>query len=99
MTTHSAVAFDLPVIINASSTHVVTAVPLKPTARILVIDPTLASPFRKRPRRIHAKIVQLCIVTFGAKFRIRKPVFWKLLAAVSHVLSPKHTELEHLLWS
>jgi hypothetical protein len=39
---------DLSFIIRPSPSHVVSAVPLKPAARVLFVNPACASPFRER---------------------------------------------------
>jgi hypothetical protein len=44
MTPHRPPSFNLPLIVGAPATHEVTAIPLKPPARILVINPAVLSP-------------------------------------------------------
>lgn len=48
MALHRAPAFDLALIVGTSASQVVAAVPLEPSARIFVINPTLPAPDRKR---------------------------------------------------
>src|ERR1043166_10086 len=97
VTANRAPAFDLALVVNGTTAHVITAVPLKPAAWILVIDPTLLAPHRERHRSVHRKIVELRIVTVRRELRLPKPRRRKLVAAVSHVLAAKHAQLEHLL--
>lgn len=79
-----------------TSAHIVTTVPLKPTAWIIRRKPTLRPPHRERLRSIHAKIVECWIMPFRTEFRCRKPTRWKLIATVRHVLSAKDPERKHL---
>src|SRR5262245_26975177 len=39
-------AFNLPLVIFAAATHVIAAVPLKPAARIVLVDPSFFFPDR-----------------------------------------------------
>jgi hypothetical protein len=55
---------DLSLIIFVPPSHVVTTVPLKPTAWIVRIYPTLPSPNRQRLTGINAEEVQFWIVSF-----------------------------------
>jgi hypothetical protein len=59
---HSAPSFDLPRIIVAAPTHPVTAIPLKPAARIVGVDPALLPPVDKRFRGADAEEIQTRIV-------------------------------------
>ncbi len=97
MATHGAPPFNLTVIVRAAATDVIPTVPLKPTAGVLFIDPSLPLPFRQRLRCIYAEEVQVGIVSLGAQLGIFVPVRRKLLAAVSHVFSAKHAKFEHFL--
>jgi hypothetical protein len=54
---------DLALIIFVPPSHVVTTVPLKPTARIVRIYPTLPSPNRQRLTGINVEEVQFWIVS------------------------------------
>ena len=87
----------LPFIVRATTAVIITAVPLKPTSRILVIDPPLLAPYGKWLRRIDSKKIQFRIVAFRAKLRLFEPIRRKFVAAVRHILSAKNTKAEHLL--
>lgn len=93
--TDGAPAFDLPLIVDASSSEVIATIPLKPAPRVFLIKPTLFSPDRKRLRSVYAKVVQLGIVTLCAKFSFSKPTCGKLTCAVGHVLAAKNSKPKH----
>ncbi len=48
---------DLTRIICTTPSHEITAIPLKPTARILPINPSLLFPYGERLRRVYAKAI------------------------------------------
>lgn len=96
-------AFDLPrIFLRQPPTPVVAAVPLKPSARVVLLaDPSFLLPHRERLTRIDAKVIDLGVVLVAArllKLRAAKPALRKLLPTVAHVHAAKHTECEHLLW-
>src|SRR5262245_13081356 len=96
MTRNRAPAADLPRIVRAPAAHVVTAVPLKPAARILRPNPTVAAPDRKRLGGIDPEEVQVRIVAFGTEPRPLEPAGGKFGTAVGHVLAAEDAECEHL---
>src|SRR5687767_15610883 len=53
---------NLPRIVGRPAAHVVAAIPLKPSARILRPDPTVVPPHGQRLRSVDAKVIQLGIV-------------------------------------
>src|SRR4051812_37734363 len=57
---------DLPLVIKAAAAHKVATIPLKPAARIFVIDPPLRAPNGQCLRSIDAKEIQLRIMPLGA---------------------------------
>src|SRR5262245_35156788 len=87
---------NLPCVVARSSAHVIAAVPLKPSAWILPVNPPLPAPFGERLRGVHTKVVEARIVTLGAQPRMGKPARRKLPVAVGHVLPAEHAEAEHL---
>src|SRR5581483_9476876 len=99
VTTHRAPAFDLALVVNTSAPHVVAAVPLKPTARIFVIDPTFFLPNCYRLRRLYFEEVELGIVTIGIELCVLEPRCRKLLSSISHVLATENAECQHFLRS
>jgi hypothetical protein len=99
VTPHCAPPFDLPQIVQTAPAGIVTAVPLKPTARILMTNPTFLSPFGKRLRGVHTEIIQRCATSIRRKLRSFEPAGRKFLPAIGHIFSPEHTQLQHLLRS
>jgi hypothetical protein len=49
---------DLSQIIFTATPGIVAAIPLKPAARVVWMNPALATPFRERLRGVHAKMIQ-----------------------------------------
>src|SRR5688572_7079167 len=90
-------AADLALVVRTAATEVVTAVPLKPAARIFVIDPAFLSPSFQRLRGIHAEQVQLWIVPLRAESGLFEPGERELLFTIRHVLAAENAEREHLL--
>ena len=97
MASHRSPALGLSLIIVASPTHVVAAIPLKPTSRIFLIDPPFLTPNRKRLRRQDPKTIQRGIMPLAAEFRTTKPLSRKLSSTVGHVLPTKNAKRKHLL--
>src|SRR5687768_14374362 len=91
-------AFDLALVIRTTTSHVVAAVPLKPTARICVIDPPFHFPVRERFRGTDAEIVQLPILSIRTQLRAEKPRRRELTGAVSHILAGEDAQHQHLAW-
>lgn len=89
---------NLPLVIWTAPSQKVSAVPLKPAPRILVIDPSLRPPYGKGLRRVDAKKIHFGIVSFAAQFGGREPILRKLCGTVSHVFTAEYTKLQHLLW-
>ena len=92
----SAPPSDLAIIVRTTAPHIIAAVPLKPAARIFVVDPSLLSPVRQRPGRVHAEAVQCRVMAFGAKLGLGEPVCRKFRRAVRHVFPAEDAESEHL---
>src|SRR6188508_2245610 len=74
------------IFLRRAAAHVIAAIPLKPAARIVLVDPALATPFGERLARIDAETVQRLVTPFRCEFRAREPALGKLLSAVGHVL-------------
>ena len=64
--THRSPAFDLSLVVRTAASHVIAAIPLKPPARILRMDPLLPSPNRKRLRGVHPEEIKLRVLVCGA---------------------------------
>lgn len=90
-------SFDLTCIfLWNTSPHIVSAIPLKPPSRIILIYPSFCFPYRKRLTGIDAKIIERCVVFFVTKLCAGKPACGKFTRAVSHVLTAKHPKLKKL---
>ena len=80
-----------------SAAEVITAIPLEPAARIVLVYPSLTAPFRQGLAGIDAKIVEGTILSRWRKFGLLEPGPGKFLLGIRHVLAAKHPELQHLL--
>src|SRR5262245_31890694 len=79
---------DLPrVLVGQPAAAIVAAVPLKPAARIVRMEPALPAPFRQWLAGADAEEVQLRIGAFRRQLRLRKPACRKFLRAVGHVFA------------
>ena len=96
VTPHGAPSFDLSLVVRTTASHKVAAVPLKPTARVFVIDPTFLLPNPERLRCVHPKIIQIRIVTLVTEPGAPEPGRGKLFTTVSQVLATKYPQLQHL---
>src|SRR5687768_16408781 len=77
---------DLPRVVGRPAAHVIPAVPLEPSARILRTDPAVAAPYGQRLRGVHAEAVEACIASLRRQLRVREPARGKLGTAVRHIL-------------
>ena len=98
VTPHRTPTSNLPFIIDTTPAQVVTAIPLKPAAWILLMYPPLAAPDTQGLRRIDTEEVERQILFFRAQFRILEPFQRKLITAVGHVQPTKNTKFQHLFW-
>ena len=96
MSPHRSPPSNLSRIILVPTTTIVSAIPLKPPARIIRVNPSFLSPHRERLTRINPKVIQLWIAFAGCEFRMRKPTLRKFLRTVSHIHPAKHTERKHI---
>jgi hypothetical protein len=91
----------LPLIIFASATQVVAAIPLEPAMRILFVDPTLFLPNRERLAGSHfEKIEFIVLLSIFRKLHSLKPVLRQISGDQpfdsDEVSTPKDSDLEHL---
>ena len=93
---HCLPPLDLPWIILATATHIVTAVPLEPAAGVVRPDPAFFLPVRQGLRRIDAKEIELVVGFFRAQLRVFEPLGRKLVPAIVHVLAAEDPHAEHL---
>ena len=90
MPLHGKPPLDLPLIFfREPSAHVIPAIPLKPTARVCAVDPSLFLPHGKRLTGIHAKIIALGIMFLRTKPGFFEPIGGKLFFAIRHVFTAK----------
>ena len=89
-------AADLPLVVWSTPPHVVAAIPLKPAARVIGVNPALLAPNRERLRRVHAEEIQVRIVPLVAQLGSSEPLGRKLIGAIRHVLPAEHAEFEQL---
>lgn len=75
--------------------HIVAAVPLEPSARVILMNPAFFYPNRQRLAGVNLEIIQLRIVPLGAKLCFLKPACRKFFAAVSHIFPAKNTQFQH----
>ena len=87
---------DLPIVVRTTPPHIISAIPLKPAARIFMIDPSLLLPVSERLGRAHAEVVQSRIVAFGTESGVNEPAGGEFILAVRHVLPAKNAKLKHL---
>ncbi len=98
MPLHRFPSSDLPFIIQASSSYVIPAIPLKPPSRIFPVNPTFFTPDGQRLRGIDAEVIQLRIMAFMTKLGKHKPIFGKFIRAIGHVFAAEDSHFQHLLW-
>jgi hypothetical protein len=98
MSFHHSPPFDLPRIVLVTATHIISAIPLKPSARIIFMNPTFLSPKRKRHASLHTKKIQTVVSFFSlGKLGMLEPALGKFLDAVTHIFPTKHSYLQHIL--
>src|SRR5262249_32074595 len=92
-------ALDLScILIRQTAAHVVAAIPLEPSARIVRVDPAFASPFGQRLACVDPKEIACVVATAGSEFGADEPAFRELTSAISHVFAAEYAEFEHLWW-
>jgi hypothetical protein len=97
MALHGLPSRDLPVIIGASPSQVIAAVPLEPATRILIVDPALGAPIREGLRGVKEEVIELGPMLLMAEPGIFEPGGRIFPNAVSHVLAAEDAEPEHLV--
>src|SRR5258705_9601962 len=90
-------AFDLAaILVGHPATHVVAAIPLEPTARIVGMQPALLAPDRERLTGVDAEEIERAVAPLGRELGAGEPALRKFLARVGHVLAAEHAERQHL---
>lgn len=93
--------FDLSLVVRRAPAHIITAVPLKPSAWIIFPDPALLFPNGQRLAGVYAKKIKLWIVFKNAlllKFGFDEPILGEFFRAIPHIHAPKNPNRKHLLW-
>jgi hypothetical protein len=90
---------DLSLIIFMPPPHVIPAIPLKPTARIIRMYPALLAPNRQGLAGINTEEIRVQVVSFRAEFRSYEPASRKFVPAVSHILATENAQLKHFPWA
>ncbi len=96
---HRTPSTNLSVVIFMTPSQKISAIPLKPTSRIIRMNPPILSPNGQWLTGIYFKVIELRIMPFVAKLYTIKPITWKLICAIAHILSSKHTETQHFFRS
>jgi hypothetical protein len=88
---------DLSVVFfRRAAAHIVAAVPLKPAAWIVGVNPSVLAPGGQRLARMYAKVIERTVAAGVSELRAREPTIGELGPSISHVLAAEHTQLEHL---
>ena len=91
-------AFDLAhVLVGHAAPHIVAAIPLEPSARIVGMEPSLSSPLRQGAAGIDPKVVQGAVSPARRKFGPFEPASRKFRCAIGHVLSAEYSQRQHFL--
>ena len=96
MTADRPPTLDLALVIGTTPPEIVTAIPLKPAARVLRVNPAFPAPDRERLRRIDAEEIELWSVPLGTEPGVGKPVVREFRLTVCHVFAAKNPEPKHL---
>ena len=84
------------VFFRRAAAHVVAAVPLKPAAWIVGVNPSVLAPGGQRLARMHAKVIERTVAPGSSELRAREPTIGELGPSISHVLAAERTQLQHL---
>ncbi len=96
---HRFPAFDLPQVVFVPSALVVTAVPLEPSTRVVLVNPVLLYPVFKWLTGLDLEEVELGVIALWAELCLAEPVLGEFLLAIGHVFSTKDSKGEHFFGS
>src|SRR6476659_2799756 len=96
MPANGAPTLDLALVVGTTPPEIVTAIPLKPAAWVLRVNPPFPAPDRERLGGIDAEEIELWSVTLGTEPGVGKPVAREFRLTVFHVCAAKNSEPEHL---
>jgi hypothetical protein len=95
MTRERPPATDLPVInIGYPTTQIVAAIPLKPSSRVGVYDPSIFPPNIERLAALDAEAVARNI-GFFAKLCVSEPIRWEFISAIVAIFSLEYPQFQH----
>jgi hypothetical protein len=66
-----------PVLVGQAAAHVVAAVPLEPTARVVGVNPTLLAPHRQRLAGVDAEEVERAVAAARGQLGAGEPALWE----------------------
>ena len=100
MSSHHLPAFNLSGVILMSSSHIITTVPLKPSAWIVRVFPEFFFPDSKTLTGKNLKKIKVfvCRVSYSYKFRIFPPIHWKFFRSIRKIFPSKNSHSQHLFW-
>ena len=87
---------DLVLIVFGAPPLIVTAIPLKPAARIVRMNPPFRTPDCERLRGVDLEEIQLRIVPFRTEPRVLKPLGGEFRCTIRHVPAAEHPQPQHL---
>jgi hypothetical protein len=87
------------VFLRRSAANIISAVPLKPAARIVRVYPSVLAPNRQRLAGIDAEVVERGIEAISGKFCVFEPRLGEFFSCVGQVLAAEHAQSEHLFGS
>src|SRR5215831_4868111 len=98
MTLHRLPSLDLAtILVGQAAAHVITTIPLEPTARIVGMNPSLIAPDRERLAGIDSEVVERAVASAVGKLGGRKPAARKFATGIGHVLAAEDAKREHFL--
>jgi len=95
MALHGPPALDLARVIRVAPAHVVAAIPLEPSARIVGVDPALCPPVAQWLGGIDAEEVEVGVMLEWVHPGMRKPLRREFIPAIGHVLATKNSQYKH----
>src|ERR1700761_7432296 len=91
-------ALDLTTILLGHSTpHVIATIPLKPSTRVIRVDPTLPAPLRQWLAGVDPKEIDCTIPAVKGELCSPEPTAGKFFTAIGHILAAEYAERKHLL--
>jgi hypothetical protein len=98
VSSNSLPALDLTTILLGHSTpHVIAAIPLKPSTRVIRMDPTFPAPLRQWLAGVDPEEIECTIPALRGQLCSPEPTARKFFTAIGHILAAEYAELEHLL--